>query len=281
MTYVKKTAAAVFSFLLLLLTLILPRQSAAGVWQGAVTACTAALPSLFPALVLAKLLASSRLPGGRFLPLFLGLVCGFPVGAVTVSEMVSQGAVDQKCGNRLLFCCCNTGPAFIIGYCGAVVLRNVRAGILLYGMECSVALILYLLLVPNQKSDWRKERSLSLSDAITSAVKSFLTIAGCVIFFSCISTLLLTVIPLHGNLEQALIRTALEITGGMADASRLPFSAAFSLCAAGVGWAGVSVCLQSAGPIRNSGLSLRWYLAGRCAFALILFLLSLFAKKLL
>lgn len=279
MTQVKRILRIALPLSLLVLTLFLPRVSAEGVWEGAKIACRGALPALFPALVLSGILTSSHLPGGRYLPLVLGLVCGFPVGAITVCEMKKQGVLDRRSAERLLFCCCNTGPAFVVGFCGTA-LGSVRAGAILYGMECAVALLLFFLFVPKNKTNAGAKEALSLYDAITRAAESFLSIAGCVLFFSCVASLLLAILPVHDPGE-ALLRLLLEVTGGVTAAAKYPLSASFPLCAAGIGWAGLSVCLQTAGPVRRAGLDLKWYIAGRVVFTIALFLLSLPVKKLL
>lgn len=266
---------------LLLISLILSGESAAGVTAGARIACSAALPALFPALVLSKLISSSGMPGGRFTPLFLGLTCGFPVGALAVCDLKNRGGADKRIANRLLFCCCNTGPAFIVGYCGRMILGSVKAGVILYLTQCAIALILFLFLVPKSPVPQAEKKPLPLSAAIGEGALDFLRIAGCVIFFSFLSSLLFAVLPDRWIFSKSAAGLFLEITGGMARLRSLPFAAAFPLCGMGIGWAGLSVLAQTAESVKRAGLNLKWYIAGRAATALLMTLLSFPLKKLL
>ncbi len=280
MTAAKRFLPGIAALILLILTLILPRAAAEGVRQGALIAVRAALPALFPALVLSRILSASDLPCGRWLPLALGLTCGFPVGAVTVSSLVEQGAIDRRAGNRLLICCCNTGPAFLVGFCGVTVLGDARAGWLLYAAECVFALLLFLLFT-RPASGERKGSPLPLNRAIPEAALSFLGIAGCILFFSCLASLILALLPPLNEAARCGVGLFLEITGGCFALTSLPFSTAFPLCAAGVGWAGLSVYLQSLVVIRRAGLDPRYYLAGRGLMSLFLFLFAQIIKNLL
>lgn len=281
MTQLKQRAKALAPFLILFLSLLMPRESAAGVVSGAGLACRAALPALFPALVLSKLISSADLPFGRFLPLILGLCCGFPVGALSVCDLKERGLIDRNGGNRLLFCCCNTGPSFIIGFCGQMILRNVKAGLLLYLAQCLLALILFLILAPRAKLLSPEAKPVSIAFALKEGALGFLQIAACVIFFSFLTSLFFAFLPERWTLVRGIAALFLEITGGMAHLSALPFSTIFTLCAAGIGWAGLSVLTQTAGPVGKAGLDLRWYLAGRVCFTVFLLLLSFPLKKLL
>ena len=266
---------------LMILLLLFPEESAAGAVKGARIAWSGALPALFPALVLSRLLAGSLPAGGKALPLVLGLTCGFPVGAETTAALVESGRITKREGNRLLFCCCNTGPAFLVGYCGRA-LGSRRAGWALYAAEIAAALLAFVLLIrPGKIRQARLPAPPSLHEAVGGAAASFLSIGGCIVFFSFLSSLFLRALPAMPLSCSAGLRLFLEITGGVSSLSALPPGTAFSLCAAGVGWAGLSVYLQSMPAIRRAGLDHRWYLAGRVFFAAALYLLSLTVKKVL
>ena len=280
MTFLKRSVRVAPPFIMLILTLFYADRAAMGVWDGAVLACRGALPALFPALVLSNLLASSELPAGRFLPLLLGLTCGFPVGAVTISKMRRCGSVSEKGANRMLLCCCNTGPSFLIGYVGKTVLRDVRAAVFLYAVQSLTALLLFLFLVPRETCVF-SGTPVPLHEAVKGASQSFLSIAGCILFFSCLSSLLLPLFPGIGPVGGAVAALFFEITGGLDKVAALPYSLALPLCGFGIGWAGLSVFLQSALPIKQAHLSMKYYFAGRILFALILTLSSLLLKKLL
>lgn len=281
MTGIRRMARIIFPAALLILLLIFPQASATGVAEGLRIAALSALPALFPALVLSKLLSTAPLSGGRFLPLVLGLTCGFPVGAITVCDMKESGRLTRDQANRLLFCCNNTGPAFLVGFAGVSVLGSARAGWLLYGAECAVALFLFFLLSRPAPSIASRANPIPLFQAIRSAAETFLTLAGCILFFSFLTSLLFALFSGLFPEVKSCIALFFEITGGLSSLRALPLFLAFPLCAVGVGWAGLSVHLQTAGQIRRAGLSFAWYLAGKATMAILMLPLALFLKKLL
>ena len=58
----------------------------------------------------------------------LGSFGGFPVGAVTVTEMTKNDELTQKQSGLLLAACHAPGPMFVIGFVGSELLGDVSAG---------------------------------------------------------------------------------------------------------------------------------------------------------
>ena len=151
-------SAIIFSSVLFLL--LLPHASAAaqGVQEGLQIACSTAIPSLFPFFVLSGLLIRTGavqklsnwcapllrrlygLPGEAAGPLLLGLIGGYPIGAQAAYELYQSGTLSRTETEDLLGFCNNTGPAFLIGVCGAGLCGSVKIGLLLYGIHMISAL---------------------------------------------------------------------------------------------------------------------------------------------
>lgn len=92
------------------------------------------IPSLFPFMVLSGFLIRSglsvkigqwlhpllgslfRLPPQMLYAIFMGFLCGFPMGAKLVSDMLEQKQITKKEGAYLLAFCNNIGPLYILGY---------------------------------------------------------------------------------------------------------------------------------------------------------------------
>ncbi len=81
------------------------------------------------------------LPGEAAGPLVLGLTGGYPIGAQAARELYDAGTLSREESERLLGFCNNTGPAFLIGVCGAGLCGSVRTGVLLYGIHIAAALL--------------------------------------------------------------------------------------------------------------------------------------------
>lgn len=155
--------------------LMLPHAGAAaqGVQEGLQIACSMAIPSLFPFFVLSGLLIRTGavqklgiwcaplmrrlygLPGASAGPLLLGLIGGYPIGAQAAQELYQSGTLSRAETEELLGFCNNTGPAFLVGVCGAGLCGSVKIGLLLYGIHIVTALFTGLLL-PHHTAPYRK-----------------------------------------------------------------------------------------------------------------------------
>lgn len=92
------------------------------------------IPSLFPFMVLSGFLIRSelsvkigqwlqpvlgslfRLPSSMIYAIFMGFLCGFPMGAKMVSDMLQKKQITLKEGEYLLAFCNNIGPLYMLGY---------------------------------------------------------------------------------------------------------------------------------------------------------------------
>lgn len=282
-----------FPLLCLFLSLLFPAACLQGVKNGLSLSLYGALPALFPSLVLSAFITGQKnfCEKKRFLlPFFLGLFCGFPVGAASVSSLVREGRITREDGSKLLFFCNNAGPAFLISYCGKVILGDPRKGLILYLLQCTLSVFCLFLFFGKRllikENPMRSERVFSASQAVNfpSALRfgmnSFLYIMSCIIFFSFLSELLHTLFSLK-NFPFAMLGIFLELCSGLERLGQSSSFLTFPLCAFACGWGGLSVHLQTAGILQESGIGIKNHLLGRIFFASALFCLTLFLQKLL
>ena len=62
----------------------------------------------------------------------LGIVSGYPLGAVTAGQLYESNYLTKTEAERLCAFCNNSGPLFIIGSVGAAIYGNAGIGIMLY-----------------------------------------------------------------------------------------------------------------------------------------------------
>ena len=294
--------AAALSCLLALL--LLPETSAAAA-RDALTLCAqTVIPSLFPFFVLSSLLVScgagealSSLLAPLMRPLFglsgagaaalaLGLCGGYPVGARTSAELTRSGALTREEGERLLGFCNNAGPGFLLGICGGAVFASPRAGAALYLIHVASALLTGLLLCRRlppiravRTARTAEQRGASLSAALPAAVQGalsgILNVCAFVVFFTVLARLALSLLPdaAARSLPCAMLLGLLELTSGV---TALPNSrAGFLLCAAMLGWGGLSVHCQTLSALADSPLTGKYYLRGKAVQAAVSLLLAL------
>ena len=137
--------------------------AAQAVREGLALCGGSVIPALFPFLVVSRLFVATgsaaalgRLlapltrrmlgisgPGGT--AVLLGLLGGYPVGAQTAGELVRTGAISRQEGQRLLLFCNNCGPAFALGVAGVGCFGSLRAGVWLWLIHVSAAVLMALL----------------------------------------------------------------------------------------------------------------------------------------
>lgn len=273
---IRQRSIFLISIALLLLSLFNMETTRQSILEGVETALRFVLPSLFPALVLSRLIADfapRRL--GKFLPVVMGLLCGFPIGAITVCRLYEKGALSHKTAQALLAVSNVTGPAFLIGSIGTGVFQNSAKGAILFALQAALSLISAALILRKEPSSPPPPVSPeSLSSAIVKAGESFLGIFSCILFFSFFVSLLFRLLPPLPPALYAFFYSVFEISGACAALRSVPSESAFSLAAFAVGWAGFSVHLQTSFFIQKARLSFPRYLLAKAFFALGMYLVS-------
>lgn len=147
-----------------LLLLHYPNAMATGISRGLSICSTVIIPTLYPFMLLAGLLANAPicfhpdrvltavtrrlfgLPGCCGPAILLSLVGGYPAGAIAIAQLHQRGQINQEETRRMTVFCVNGGPGFIVSTVGAGLLGNVRAGVLLFVAQVTVSVTFGFLL---------------------------------------------------------------------------------------------------------------------------------------
>ena len=252
--------------LLALLALLLWKNRALteGIRTGLFLAGHAVIPALFPFAMLSSYLIALAAPlsGGRTrfppatVPFFVGLLCGFPLGAKSACDGVRFGLWSKKDAERMLCFCNNTGIAFLIAGVGGTMRGNIRDGIILFCVQTIVALLTGIVMRRCRgKSSAENTPALPSAafprfpDVMWNAVCSALTVTGYIAFFSGILAVIRTFLPavLYPYAAACLeVGTACNVLAGMQNS--LP------LTAFAVIFSGISVHMQTASFAVESGV---------------------------
>lgn len=249
--------------------------------------------------VMSKLFGVSGSGGAAFV---LGVTGGYPLGASVVAELVRDGTVDTREGERLLAFCNNSGPAFILGAAGCGIFGSAGYGLLLYAAHVLAAATVGLLFsgscAPGARPPVRS-RCVSFGEALPEAVKTsvptILTVCGFVVVFTvCVGTLAAAGIfsSLAGEISvstgvglrfsRALLTGFLEIGSGIGAMEGLaPTPVNLALCSFIIGWGGVSVHLQTSAVVSGTGMKTARHTAGRFLCGIIAAVYSLVPALLL
>lgn len=270
---------------LIILFIVQPGVAHHGAEVGAQLFVQALLPYLLPYIILTQWLLKTSVPNNttlwkRYLKAYvLGSFGGFPVGAVTVSEMVKRKELSTRQGGLLLAACHAPGPMFVIGFVGTELFSDIQMGWKLL-IAVHIANILFFILISfflNRPTPALKETiqtkpvvsHLPLLDAIKESSNVMILVATTVIFFSSLGIVLANLVSITFNFDTGITETILlsvfEMTAGVQSATThfKDFTFYPLLIAAIISANGLSIHMQVAVIAKTTKLSLRPYLFGR------------------
>ncbi len=257
------------------------QEVAEGVRTGLSVCAGTVIPSLFPFMVLAGLIASTSagerlshtvssvtkkllgLPEALGAVLLMSFVGGFPVGAKMLAAMLEHRQIDSETASYSLCFCVNAGPSFVISAVGAAMLGSLSAGLILLGAQLLSALIICgfvsrrrLEPVPPVKGT--PSSSAAFVEAVRGAASGMLGICAFITAFSALTALLNALglvsaacgalgylFPQLGSpFFSALITGLMEVTSGCKAAAALHTRAGFVLCAFLVSFSSLSISFQ-------------------------------------
>lgn len=264
------------------LLLRFPAAVATGVSRGLTVCGEVIIPSLFPFLVLSGVFIHSgtaaavgrklegvarrvfRLSGNGAAVLLVGAVGGYPAGASAVRDLLERREIDESEATRLLWCCVNGGPAFIIGTVGARLLGSAYKGFLLYIAHLLASLLIALVsrrfgtMVKQNIPPCKKVPfSAAFSTAVARAVTAVLGMSGFVLLFSAVLTLsdatgvtsVMFKAFTNEDVARAVYAAFWEVSCGAVGLTSCRIAGVGSafLLGAALGWGGVSVLAQIRG----------------------------------
>ena len=231
---------------------------------------------------MALLFGTSGTGAGIFV---LGILGGYPLGAAVIADHIRRGDISLQEADRLLTFCNNSGPSFLIGAIGVGVFHSAPAGVLLYAVHLLSAIIAGLFLSGSGTAEFTPapiliasaNLSSALPEAISKATLQILQICGYVIFFGAVAGTLedlgmfsaiygsaaaYTSLPLQTC--RALCMGLLELGCGIGAMAGAPISPqTLTICSLLTGFGGLSVCMQTAGVLSDTGIKLRHHIWGR------------------
>lgn len=223
--------------------------------------------------------------------LFMGFLCGFPMGAKVTAELVVQGQITREEGDYLLGFCNNVSPAFFLNYVCLVSLHYPDVPWKLFGIFYGLPLLYGLVTRPFYHFRVRRTEvhtgkkiqaplhRLDFPMLDTCIMDSFSTITrlgGYIILF----TILIQMIGLLPLPAPALtfLSAVLEISCGVSAVSSVQGTAALlktALVCTCAAFGGLCICAQTKSVISESPLHIGTWLRGRIIIAVSVFLLVL------
>lgn len=248
----------------------------AAVGQGLLLCVNTMIPSLFPFMVISELIVRTDtgrvvarafswllrpllgLSEGGVCAVVMGVLCGFPVGAKTAADHYRAGGMSVREFQHVLCFCHWPSMAFLTSVVGVSVFGQSRVGwvLLVLGLVSSLIVgVLFRFALPRRvqtevlpmRSMVRTRAASLLPDAVSAAAGSMLGVCATVVLFSALVGVIdeyAAAWSLDGGGRTALLGFLELSTGVRACACVETAERAFLLCAAMLGWGGLSVHCQ-------------------------------------
>ncbi len=203
--------------------------------------------------------------GAEISAFVMGLLAGFPTGAIICGKLVSDGYITEKRGEYITTFSNNAGISFVFGYVSRIIGKEGAISVFI----CQITVSLFLAIVfrvtlddEDKKGVYFVPRNVSplcLVKAITGATNSILNICGFILFFSALTNGILCGMPL-------ILRGLAELTTGVTQTVLLPFDLRLVYCGMFIGFCGVCVQFQIASACQ---VKITKYMLSRCVSAVL------------
>ncbi len=248
------------------------------------------LPSIFPFLLITGMLSATNVmkyTGSLLYPVLhkvlglshaagyvivIGFFCGYPVASKVCSDLVQSGELTVNEGNYLLTFINNPSPSFIFSYLAGSILHNSFSSFKL-AVSLYIPVILTALIInpfvrrrfkyTGQHSDKHKsDNCLNFEKIMDSSLITMIHISEYVLVFSILCEFT-KLIPCR--IISIILSGLLEITNGThaAGISTMPYITRNYAVILFTSLGGLSALLQVKSVIKNSSLSIKWYIIGK------------------
>lgn len=207
-----EAAQSVGIFALIICFIVFSVRAKAQALEGMKLCLNVIVPTLLPILILTNTIIKSssrvfletvfsplarllRLPKCACCALILGLIGGYPTGAILTNELFNLHLIDSATAKRLLRCNFCGGVAFIITAVGTIHLNSTKTGVIIYIVNVLSSIIICVadgIIHPNTNKITQECSigSQSFCNALISSIecstKSVAVMCGCIVFFSAI-----------------------------------------------------------------------------------------------
>ncbi len=283
-TLAKDLPKILFVLSILMIIIIKPATATTGIKNGISLLLTIIIPSLFPFLVLASFIASSKafynLSGifkpfttkifkinkNGFIPILMGLTGGYPIGAKVTADLYKSNRLTQNEAERLMLFTVNSGPAFALTAVGTNMLGNSLSGIILYISTILTSLTIgFLCRFLSDKKELEVSNTITCEKAenvfinsVASGASAIINISAWVLTFSCISEIIFTFNL--GEKASLFLNAILEVSNGCKVCSAV---VSLPLISAILGFGSFSVICQVSPYLKACNVKMKHFLVSR------------------
>lgn len=229
------------------------------------------LPCLLPFMILTKLIIDLdtmeiftkpfsktimklyKVPSCASYIYFMSILAGYPVGAKMTADLYENGKISKNEAYKMCSFCSNSGPMFIIGTVGALLMNSAKIGLILFISHVLGALLNGLIYrgikIKDEKvklDNVKKDKGqASFGDIVLNSVQSVLSVGAIICLFFILIEMMSPIINLLPSSLIPLAKGIIELTKGCIEASNLTIFVATLTCSFLISFGGISTILQS------------------------------------
>lgn len=269
------------------------------------------LPLLFPFFIFTRLIVNLNSPKancmdkffnkvyhtpiGSFSTFFLSILSGYPMGAKLICTMHENNQATRKEAEKMLSFCSVSGPMFMLGTVGLMMLKSYKAGLIILISNIIASLLNGLIYrgekekIQNKVSYIPQKKGNVLADSVYNSLISILMVGAYIVLsfliieifknlklFDFLTNSICCVFNLkhHHNLVQSVLVGIIEITCGILNLSTINVSLTLkTILASGlIGFGGISVLLQNLNFLTKLNISPKKILLQKFTQCLLCFL---------
>lgn len=303
-----------------------PERYIKSVYSGITLFVVSVLPALFPFFFFTKLLTGLGMSGavsslfekpikklyntnsaGGYI-FTMSIMSGYPVGAKLVSEFYENGYIGKDDAKTISSFTSTSGPLFVVGTVGSVMLSNKYAGLFLLFTHYIASIVNGLFYRKNKnKSNFEYTKNIEkkpidevLSESIYNAIISVLIVGGYIAIFNMLIDILYDIGILKGienavafilkltgnseNLAKGITYSLIEVTRGTAEfaSSGLSLNEILPFIAGFLAFGGLGIAIQSYTFLSKCKIGFFYHLLTKftqaCTAFLITYIFCMFIK---
>jgi len=310
--------------LIMILILVAPVTYSKSVINGLKLYFTAVLPGLLPFMFLCKLLTCIGvidklakplnkpmrklfgLNGSCFYAFIMSIISGYPIGSKITADLYNQGKISDKELTRCALLSSTSGPIFVIGSVGGIMLSSLKAGIIIYVSNLIGVLLTSIIInlfskkqqntISNlQKHEFTKQQ-FSLYLLAKDTVINLLIVGFYISLFSLFIDLLtnlniinilsnllgkiLSITPINPSFSTGIMSGIFEMTNGCKTLSSTISAQNISLICFVISFSGLSIIIQSLSFLSATHIKPHKFILGKFLQAIISFIICLIISSL-
>lgn len=273
------------------------------------------LPGLFPFMLLTKLLTelgvifkfSQKLdkfsykifgtPGVSMYAFLMSILSGYPIGAKIISDLYKKELISEKDAQKMSVFCTTSGPIFVIGTIGSIMLKSYLLGVIIYISHILSSLVLGIFynLVNRKNSNELKtnankqivitKKQNILGICISDTINSLFVVGAYITLFYLISELLtllkiftslkfliclcLQKIGISGTLVEGTLFGIVEVTRGSKILSGFSGISPVILISGLISFSGISIIMQSLVFLKEAKIKTHTFVFSKCVHSVL------------